>query len=206
MKQIDIEDTIQLRPYTDADYAQVEALFLAGMHQNIAGASEEIRKHTLFFIEYVMSRGGPTVDLKSPSSLRNVQDAPAPVPFHVSLVATPRGDTSHVVGFGAVALSQKGAELKRISVNKAFQRRGLGRLIVLGLLRSTDVRPAWLTTLNTMYAARGLYESLGFVQVDTIKLSSDSNECHVVKYQYSSGDVAEPARSPSTTSNSLPHS
>lgn len=179
------DESIQLRQYAAEDEPQVVALFLAGMRENEESAPNETsRKKFSFFVDYIMANGGPTVEIKRPSTLDNLNEFPPPVPFDVALVAVPRKDISLIVGFGAIALSGDGAELKRICVDGSYRRRGLGRMIVRALLCSTDIRPAWLTTLSVMYPACQLYQSLGFVQTGTRTLNCDFEVCHVVKYTY----------------------
>lgn len=59
-------------------------------------------------------------------------------------------------------------EMKRLFVRPAFRRFGLGRLLAQHLMdRATEAgySSMLLDTLDDMEAARGLYESLGFVEV-----------------------------------------
>jgi putative acetyltransferase len=59
-------------------------------------------------------------------------------------------------------------EMKRLFVRPAFRRFGLGRVIAQALMdRATEAgySSMLLDTLDDMEAARGLYESLGFVEV-----------------------------------------
>ncbi|MFG6460218.1 GNAT family N-acetyltransferase [Roseateles sp. DXS20W] len=59
-------------------------------------------------------------------------------------------------------------EMKRLFVRPAFRRFGLGRLLAQNLMdRATEAgySSMLLDTLDDMEAARGLYESLGFVEV-----------------------------------------
>ncbi len=59
-------------------------------------------------------------------------------------------------------------EMKRVFVRRAFRRFGLGRLLVQALIdRATEAGYSvlLLDTLDDMEAARGLYESLGFVEI-----------------------------------------
>ena len=59
-------------------------------------------------------------------------------------------------------------EMKRLFVRSAFRRFGLGRLLAQSLMdRATEAgySTMLLDTLDDMEAARGLYESLGFVEV-----------------------------------------
>jgi putative acetyltransferase len=59
-------------------------------------------------------------------------------------------------------------EMKRLYVRRAFRRFGLGRLLAQALMdRATEAGHSamLLDTLDDMEAARGLYASLGFVEV-----------------------------------------
>lgn len=59
-------------------------------------------------------------------------------------------------------------EMKRLFVRPAFRRFGLGRLLAQALMdRATEAgySSMLLDTLDEMESARGLYESLGFVEV-----------------------------------------
>lgn len=59
-------------------------------------------------------------------------------------------------------------EMKRLFVRRAFRRFGLGRTLAQALMdRATEAgySAMLLDTLDEMEAARGLYESLGFVEV-----------------------------------------
>ncbi len=59
-------------------------------------------------------------------------------------------------------------EMKRLFVRRAFRRFGLGRLLaqaLMDLASQAGYSSMLLDTLDDMEAARGLYESLGFVDV-----------------------------------------
>lgn len=71
--------------------------------------------------------------------------------------------------------AQKGtAEIKRVSVDPAWRRRGLARrLIAFGVdyaVRVCRAKSVYLTTLTTMKSAVGLYDSIGFERIDTYPL------------------------------------
>jgi len=59
-------------------------------------------------------------------------------------------------------------EMKRLYVRRAFRRFGLGRLLAQALIdgaTQSGYSAMLLDTLDDMEAARGLYETLGFVEV-----------------------------------------
>ena len=59
-------------------------------------------------------------------------------------------------------------EMKRLFVRRAFRRFGLGRLLTQALIDGAlqaGYSAMLLDTLDDMEAARGLYESLGFIEV-----------------------------------------
>ena len=62
----------------------------------------------------------------------------------------------------------KACEMKRLYVRRAFRRFGLGRLLAQALIdgaTQSGYSAMLLDTLDDMEAARGLYETLGFVEV-----------------------------------------
>lgn len=91
-------------------------------------------------------------------------------PLGTLLLATVDGD---VAGCGAlrplVDVDYANAcEMKRLYVRPAFRRFGLGRLLAQALLdhgRQAGFSAMLLDTLDEMESARGLYASLGFVEV-----------------------------------------
>jgi ribosomal protein S18 acetylase RimI-like enzyme len=91
-------------------------------------------------------------------------------PHGILLLATVDGA---VAGCGAFrplpdADYPNACEMKRLFVRPAFRRFGLGRVLAQGLMdRATEAgySTMLLDTLDDMEAARGLYESLGFVEV-----------------------------------------
>jgi putative acetyltransferase len=69
---------------------------------------------------------------------------------------------------GLRPLDESTAEIKRMYVKPAFRRRGIARLLadsVLGFAYGLAYRRARLDTLNSMTAARTLYESFGFKEI-----------------------------------------
>ena len=86
------------------------------------------------------------------------------------LLAFVDGDLAGCGGFRPLADVDyaNACEMKRLYVRRAFRRFGLGRLLGQALIEGA-VQAAYsvmlLDTLDDMEAARGLYESLGFVEV-----------------------------------------
>ena len=78
---------------------------------------------------------------------------------------------------GCVALRRiddEGCELKRLFVRPAARGTGLGRRLVeaaIAAARSRGFRQLRLDTLPSMAAARGLYASLGFREVDAYRFN-----------------------------------
>ena len=103
------------------------------------------------------------------TELDNLPGVYAP-PNGILLLATVDGA---VAGCGAFrplpdADYPNACEMKRLFVRPAFRRFGLGRILAQALMdRATEAgySSMLLDTLDDMEAARGLYESLGFVEV-----------------------------------------
>lgn len=91
-------------------------------------------------------------------------------PGGVLLLATLDGQPAGCVAMRPLADVDypNACEMKRLFVRRAFRRFGLGRMLAQALLdRATEAgySTVLLDTLDDMEAARGLYASLGFVEV-----------------------------------------
>ena len=102
----------------------------------------------------------------------NWQPCPATTPRRGGslLLALVDGELAACGGFRPLPESDhvNACEMKRLFVRRAFRRFGLGRLLAQALIdRATEAgySSMLLDTLDDMEAARGLYESLGFVEI-----------------------------------------
>ena len=78
----------------------------------------------------------------------------------------------HIIGFGIVAFVKDRAHIMNLCVAPGYRRRGLGRRIMLQLLRAArqhHCQRAWLEVRPTNRAAVLLYRKLGFRQKQVIR-------------------------------------
>ncbi len=89
-------------------------------------------------------------------------------PLSTTLVATPAGDPSRVVGYLVYWVAAGEMHILNLAVHPHWRRRGVARLLLtagLGRARGQGARTAWLEVRPSNRPALALYESLGFVPV-----------------------------------------
>lgn len=89
-------------------------------------------------------------------------------PLSTTLVATPAGDPSQVVGYLIYWVAAGEMHILNLAVHPRWRRRGVARLLLTtGLKRARDrgAHTAWLEVRPSNQPALALYESLGFVPV-----------------------------------------
>lgn len=87
-------------------------------------------------------------------------------PASTSLVAI-AGDPKSVVGFVIGQLAADEAEILSIGVAPDWQRAGLGKMLVQGLVRASkrgEAKRLFLEVAEDNFAAAALYQSLGFAE------------------------------------------
>lgn len=135
----------------------------------VPGTPSEWRQAREIVAEYGQSLGVDLGFQQFEQELQSLADAYAP-PHGVLLLAWVEGS---LAGCGALRPLPdcdypNACEMKRLYVRRAFRRFGIGRLLAQALI-DHGLRAGYssmlLDTLDDMEAARGLYESLGFVEV-----------------------------------------
>ncbi|MCE4554161.1 GNAT family N-acetyltransferase [Roseateles cellulosilyticus] len=132
-------------------------------------SAEDWRETRLILREYAASLN---VDLCFQGFEQELAELPGPycAPGGLLLIATVDGAVAGSGAFRPLPESDyaNACEMKRLFVRPAFRRFGLGRMLAQALMdRATEAGYSCmlLDTLDDMEAARGLYESLGFVDV-----------------------------------------